>query len=255
MKARHIILTVAGLLVILAPLPAQEGIAPNNLPPAVRHTLDEQAKGDPVKKITRQVVDGRTIYLVELERDNAINPRLRIAENGELVAERIDTSRLSLDPNAPTPDTYNPILILGNLPAAVQQTVRDEARGRGIADIDREVSEGRTVYEVEFRAEGLNPRIHVAEDGTLVRAEAQRGRIRDFFLGTQLSDTPTAVHETIRKEAAGRPINDIDIERRTGNVVYEVEIRDPQSGIFQLHVDADGRILKDSRANTPQPQP
>jgi uncharacterized membrane protein YkoI len=133
--------------------------------------------------------------------------------------------------------------------------VLHEARGREIGDIERKASQGRTVYAIAFRAKGPNPKIHVAEDGTLVREEDLRRRVREVFRGPQLSDTPQAVQATIQREATGRTINDIDVERRTGQVVYEVEIRDPQSGVFQLHVDADGKILKDSRANTPQSKP
>lgn len=253
MKTCHIILT--GILAIAAPLPAQDEVLPNELPAAVRRSLDQQAKGGPVKKITREVVDGRTTYLVEIERDKAINPRLRFAETGELLAERADTSGLALDPAAPAPVTYGRVPSLESLPSAVQQTVRNEARGREIGDIDRENWEGRTVYEVEFRSEGRNPQIHIAEDGSLIRGEEPRRGVQDFFRGTQLADLPPAAQETVRREAAGRSLNDIDVERRTGRLVYEVEIRDPQAGMFEIHVDRDGKILRDSRVNVSKSRP
>jgi uncharacterized membrane protein YkoI len=254
MKAHHLITT--GVLLLITPLLAQE-IPASQLPGAAQRTLEREARDIPVKKITREILNNQPIYVVELEKDNAINPRLRIAETGELLPEPpvpADAAGYVLDPTAPAPVTL-PARTLADLPPAVQQTVRNEARGREIGDVDRESWQGRTVYEVEFRAKGSNPRIHVAEDGTLARGEESRRGVRDAFLGTQLSDTPAAVQATIQREAAGRGINDVDVERRTGQVVYEVEIRDPQSGVFQLHVDADGKILKDSRANAPQSKP
>lgn len=259
MKARHIIIT--GVAILLTPLLlAQEEILVDQLPSAARRTLDQASRNDPVKKVIRQVVDGRTIYLVELERDNAINPRLRIAETGELLPEppvpaNTPASAYALDPTAPAPVSYEPSVSLADLPKAVQQSIQNEAKGRAIADIDRETWNGRTVYEVEFRAKGLNPQVHVAEDGSIVGGEEARRGLKGLFLGTQLSDTPAPVQDTIRREAAGRSINDIDVERRTGKLVYEVEIRDPQTGTFELHVDANGQVLKDSRTGASQPKP
>src|SRR5262245_55829943 len=61
-----------------------------------------------------------------------------------------------------------------DLPAAVQKTVREQAGGQPIADIDRQDRTGQTVWEVEFEREGRNPRIHVASDGTLL-PEKQAG--------------------------------------------------------------------------------
>src|SRR5215831_17334376 len=61
-----------------------------------------------------------------------------------------------------------------DLPAPVQKTVREQSGGQPIADIDRQDRTGQTVWEVEFEREGRNPRIHVANDGTLL-AEKQPG--------------------------------------------------------------------------------
>jgi uncharacterized membrane protein YkoI len=56
----------------------------------------------------------------------------------------------------------------GDVPAAVQQTIKREAAGAQVADIDKETRSGRTVYEVSFREPGLNPKLHIAQDGTLL---------------------------------------------------------------------------------------
>ena len=59
---------------------------------------------------------------------------------------------------------------LSALPEAVQKTVKEQAPNAPIADISREQDNGRTVYKVEFRDQGKNPTIKVAEDGTLVQS-------------------------------------------------------------------------------------
>lgn len=252
-------LFVAALLA--APvLPAQDQrLSSADLPPAVQRALRETSKGDPVKSINRQVIDGRTVYDVELERNNAINPRFRIAEDGTVTVGSVrSVPNPALDPALPGGETmavtFDPMIPLEELPAPVRETIRKEAAGRPVADIDRETSQGRIVYEVEFKASGLNPQIHIAEDGTIVKAEQRPGSavgtsIRNLFLGTQLEDTPTAVQETIRREVRSGVIKDIDVERRSGQRIYEVEISDG-GRTHQIHVSEDGRLLHNTRPAT-----
>lgn len=256
--------TIAALCTTLSgSLQAQQSrvqrVTTNELPAAVQRALSESSKGEPIKTINRRVIDGRTVYDVELERDNALNPRFRITEDGVVIA---GTGQPVLDATA-APVTsfdgvavpsFDPMIPVETLPPAVRETIKREAAGRQIADIDRETWQGRTVYEVEFKAVGRNPQIHITEDGTIVKAEQPRGElgttIRSLFMGTQLEDTPPAVQETIRREARDRSIRDIDVERRTGQRIYEVEIDDGRN-VFQIHVAEDGRILHNTRPDAP----
>ena len=57
------------------------------------------------------------------------------------------------------------------LPAAVQDTIRAQRPNAKIDDIDKEMRTGRTVYEIQFAEPGLNPKLHIAEDGTLIQGE------------------------------------------------------------------------------------
>jgi len=60
------------------------------------------------------------------------------------------------------------LLKLSDLPAAVQATVRQQGAENQIADIDSYTRNGKRVYEVEFKKEGLNHEIHVGEDGKVI---------------------------------------------------------------------------------------
>lgn len=266
MNAKALLLVAAA---IAAGCPAQaqdaQPVAAGDLPSVVQRALNESSKGEPVKTIHRRVVDGRTVYDVELERNNALNPRFRITEDGIVVAGAA-RPQPSVDPGAAVPiesydgvlapTAFDPMIALEELPAPVRETIKKEAKGRPIADIDRETWQGRTVYEVEFKASGRNPQIHVAEDGTVVKAEPSRSgelgtSLRALFMGTQLEDTPSVVQETIRREARNGAIKDIDIERRSGQRIYEVEISGG-ANTFQIHVAEDGRVTHDTRRTTPK---
>jgi uncharacterized membrane protein YkoI len=222
---------------------AGERVKQGQLPAAVQRAVTSSAVATgPVKEITKDIVDGKVVYDVEFEKDDAINPRLRFAEDGTVV----DNARFAArDRNWSSVDTES-MLKLEDLPAAVRRTVEQEAAGREIADLDLEMHDNRKVYEVEFRESGVNQQIHVAEDGTKLAANDNERRAKSWFAGTQLEDTPTAVQETIRREAGDRRIADIDKERRTGRIMYEVEI-EGENGQFQLHIAEDGSIVKDDR--------
>ena len=58
-----------------------------------------------------------------------------------------------------------------DLPAAVQATLKQNAPSAQVDDIDKEMRTGRAVYEITFKDPGLNPKMHIAEDGTLLSDE------------------------------------------------------------------------------------
>lgn len=55
------------------------------------------------------------------------------------------------------------------LPEPVQKTVAREVRGGRILEIEREDEHGKTVYEIEYEADGRKYELDVAPDGTLLR--------------------------------------------------------------------------------------
>lgn len=245
------------LVAITAALPmrAQDGpISVEDLPQAVQQTLSSRAEGD-IEEVTRRTIDGRALYIVEIDRDNAPNPRLRIAEDGTMMGTS-EFRPSALGDYATVPGAYPhgpvampvfPKLRLSDLSEAVQRTAKVEAKGREIADIERETWRGQPVYEIEFKERGLNSRVYVGEDGALVRDEWRPGEtLRSLFMGTQVEDTPVPVQETIRRVAGDGEVADIDLKTSGAEPVYRVEIR--RKGERQeLHVAADGTTLFDSR--------
>ncbi len=249
------------ILGLSLPAFADEKVEFNQLPPAVQKTITAQ-KGNDVKKITieKETKDGRTVYEVDMNQPNAKDKKLYIAEDGSLVNKDNDTKTTVADyvPRFPRLQSME----LKDVPQPVQATIMKQAAGRKVADIDKETWNGQPVYEVEFSQSGRNAQLHIAADGTIVKSEnndklgnnrnnrnaADRKDPQDrtFFLGTQLADLPTAAQATIKREAAGNDIVDIDKETRDGKVVYEVEIKQPGKNI-EIHVAEDGTIVRDSR--------
>jgi hypothetical protein len=57
---------------------------------------------------------------------------------------------------------------LDQVPAAAQATLKEEAKGAAITEVDKESEDGQTIYEVDVPIKGKNYEIKVAEDGTLI---------------------------------------------------------------------------------------
>lgn len=244
------------ILAALAVLPAGaagERLAIEQLPPAVQRTLRASHYGGTATHAVRREVDGRIIYEIEIDRNNAPNPRLRIAEDGSYVREEPVPLVWSGDmPIALPAEPEFVTLRLEDLPPRVQDAVKAAAKGREISDIDRETQNGRTVYEVEFKERGINSRIHVAEDGSQVREERRGTSLWSRFMGLQLEDVPAPVQATIRRVAGGREIADIDRKGTKAAPVYRVEIKDVDT-MQELRIGHDGQLLYDSRAPAAAP--
>jgi uncharacterized protein YxeA len=57
---------------------------------------------------------------------------------------------------------------LTELPNAVQQAIKQQSQGEPLEYVDREMKDGQTVYQAEFKREGLNRRVTFAADGSVV---------------------------------------------------------------------------------------
>ncbi len=201
------------------------------VPQAVQKAISAQSKGETIKEVERETKDGATVYEAEFKREG-INRRVTFAADGSVMPERhLSDNLISSSP------------ALDTLPAAVKKTVEEQRAGRTVADIDKETWNGQTIYEVEFKEKGPNSRIHIANDGSIVMNKGARGS----YLGTQLSEAPKQVQDTVKGLVGEAPIADVDVKTKDGKVVYDVEIQ--QEGLNRhLQIADNGALLNDSKS-------
>jgi uncharacterized membrane protein YkoI len=60
-------------------------------------------------------------------------------------------------------------LSMNELPPVVRETIRREAGGYKVAEIERATLDGRMVYEVDIQREGANRELHIAADGNILK--------------------------------------------------------------------------------------
>jgi len=201
------------------------------LPDPVQKAIKQYSQGETLEHVERESKNGQTVYEAEFKREG-VNRHVTFAADGTVVPDKHVADIFSKEPS----------MTVNQLPAAVQKTVKEQQAGREVADIDKEMWNGKVVYEVEFKEKGPNSRVHIASDGSIV---VDKDKKRGTYLGTQLSEAPAAVQATVKQVVSSAEIEDVDRETKDGQVVYDVEVK--QEGLNRhLKIAENGTLLADS---------
>jgi uncharacterized membrane protein YkoI len=140
----------------------------NALPAAVQKTVRAQAPNAEIANVTQKTENRSPVYEVEFRNDNGPNSKVLVASDGTLVGSDLAKPAGAIQRIlTPTGAVGTP---LSALPEAAQKAIKAKAPDAPIANIRRHEENGRTIYEVEFKDQGKNPTIKVAEDGQLVQS-------------------------------------------------------------------------------------
>jgi uncharacterized membrane protein YkoI len=142
----------------------------NSLPTEVQKAIRSQAPNAEIASISDKTENGMKVYEIEF-REPGTNPKLVVSADGRILNSS-GTSKtegvLGKVDKALTP-TGAVGTKFSALPETVQKTIQAHAPAGEIVDISRKEDNGRVMYEVEFKDQGKNPTIRIAEDGTLVQ--------------------------------------------------------------------------------------
>jgi uncharacterized membrane protein YkoI len=140
----------------------------NELPTAVQKTVRAQAPNAEIANVTQKTENGSQVYEVEFRNPNGENSKVLVAMDGTLVGSDLPRPAGAIQRAlTPTGAVGTP---LSALPEAAQKTIKAQAPDAPIAKISRHEDNGRMIYEVEFKDQGKNSTMRVAEDGQLVQS-------------------------------------------------------------------------------------
>ena len=160
------LITAVGLLVGCNQSIEQASQKYNELPPAVQKTVRAQAPNAEIADISKKTENGMEVNEISF-REPGTNPKIVVAADGKLVNSDMVTPAGAIE-RVLTP-TGAVGTKLSALPEKAQKTIQSHAPATEIVDVSRHETNGRVIYEVEFKDKGKNPTIRVAEDGTLVQ--------------------------------------------------------------------------------------
>ena len=126
-------------------------------------------------------------------------------------------------------------LKLKDLPAPVQKTVAEQAKGAVIKNIAKETEKGVTQYEVETLLNGKHRDFNVDDKGVLLVVEEE----------ATLDSFPAAAKAAIVKAMDGAKGGKFELVMKGGKTLYEAEFKNKAGKNQAVLVSADGAEIKD----------
>jgi Na+-transporting NADH:ubiquinone oxidoreductase subunit NqrC len=126
-------------------------------------------------------------------------------------------------------------LAVKDLPAAVQKTVQEQAKGAEIKNISKETEKGVTQYEVETIVNGKHRDFNVDTKGGLVVVEEE----------TSIDSIPAAAKAAILKTVADGKLGMIETMTKGSATMYEAAYTTKSGKKHEVLVRPDGTETKD----------
>jgi len=120
---------------------------------------------------------------------------------------------------------------MGDLPPAVQATVKGQSKGATVRGLSKEVEHGETTYEVELTVNGHGKDVSMDENGQVVEVEEE----------VPIDTIPAAAKAAIEKGASGGKIMKVESVTHGSTVVaYEAQVN--KAGKHsEVRVDSEGK--------------
>jgi len=130
---------------------SEKAINMKDLPAAVRRTVQEQSQGAVIRRLSKEIEGGKTVYEVEM----------KVKGHGKDVT--IDASGEVIEVEEEVP--------LESLPNAARAAI-EKAAGRGqITKVERVSGGKQAAYEAHVRRDGKTSEIKIGDDGRFLSAD------------------------------------------------------------------------------------
>jgi uncharacterized membrane protein YkoI len=230
------------------------------LPIDLKDKIRAHTGGAQIEDIDRQTRGGQTTYEVAFKKDG---------QHTELLFD--DKGQLMTDAKGVVPDSRK--ISYNELPEAVKRIVDTRVKSAEINDVDRQVKNGQTTYEIGFKQNnGRQQELVLSEDGRILNdatvsqaagapATAATGSAASsttastslaapVVLATPsrigLGATPAAVQRTLGIAAGSARIENLERGTYQGQSVYQADFTQDGRRV-ELQVREDGSILYDPR--------
>lgn len=120
-----------------------------------------------------------------------------------------------------------------DLPAAVQQAVKEQSQGATLRGLSQEVKDGKTLYEAELRIAGRTKDVTFDTDGKVVAVEQE----------VALSSIPAPAREAIQKAVGSSKLLLVETVTESGGTFYEAHWKKGGKEL-EVKVDAAGKPVQ-----------
>ena len=129
------------------------------------------------------------------------------------------------------------------LPPDLQQKIRAQVGSAQIEDIDREVKDGRTLYEVAYKENGQHREAQIEHNAPVTASTTTSTSTAVDSRKISYNELPQNVKDAVSSHIQGAEVNDVDRQAKDGRVTYEIGYKRNDGVQQELLVADDGRIL------------
>jgi uncharacterized membrane protein YkoI len=122
---------------------------------------------------------------------------------------------------------------MSDLPAAVQQAVKEHGKDAKLRGLATEMDKGKKVYEAEFTVAGHSKDVTFDADGHVVSVEEE----------TPLANIPAPARAAIQSAAGKGKVLEVETVTEDGKTFYEAQIKTGGKK-SEVKVDAAGTLVK-----------
>ena len=137
-------------------------VAIDEVPEAARAVILKESAAGKLVKVERTRKKGKEVYAAEIIIGEE-RIELAVAVNGEVVDREAEDLGAS--------DAEEEMLALEDAPQAVQATIRREAKGAEVTELERKTVKGKIIYAAEFTLDGEEIELWVEPDGKVKSRE------------------------------------------------------------------------------------
>jgi hypothetical protein len=120
-----------------------------------------------------------------------------------------------------------------DLPAAVQKTADEQAKGATLRGYSSEKEDGKTIYEVQLLVNGKNRDVSIDASGAVIEVEDT----------VEMDSLPAAVQDGLKKKAGKGKILSVETLAKKGKLVaYEAVVQEGTKK-HEVQVGPDGKPL------------
>lgn len=143
------------LAAIVSGMPAMAAeVRLSDCPPEVQKTIRENSRSGKIDEIESFAIQGKTLYLAEVELPNDRDLKIHVNADGTLVKTREDSS-------------------LAEAPEAVKKAVEAKLGGGVADDVDKEVTGNAVEFHVEIERQGTPDLVLVIDESGKVLKEIE----------------------------------------------------------------------------------
>ena len=222
---------VLGLSAVFAE--EEEVVSLDQVPAAVRATIEQHAGQNPIAKIERESEDGQVVYEVEQEVDGK-EVEFQVSASGEYLgpeAEEADDEDEGKDDENEAEEESEQTVPWDQLPKPVQDGLRAALGTIVPEEVTREEEEGLTEYEAEYTENGNEHSVSISESGDILESEVE----------IAASALPAAVIEQLALIAPNAEIKEAELVTVT---FYEIELK-AHGKTREVRILANGQRLDD----------